>query len=118
MRKVVPRPEVLLLTRKKNFVIETGRFQGRVQKRPLRICTSIIVVSPEPFSPTSSTSSATKVPENTEEDPNDFEPVDNGDIPKEYSSDQLYSQSISSVTNKITCQNLGQYRYRFIIQNI
>jgi len=61
------------------------------------------VVTPDPFSPTASSSSAMKIPENTEEEPNDFEPVDNGDIQMEYSSDQLYSPSISSVTNKITC---------------
>jgi len=66
------------------------------------VCTSIIVVSPNPFSPIASTFSAMKIPENTEEEPNDFEPVDNGDIQMEYSSDQLYSPSISSVTNKIT----------------
>ena len=55
------------------------------------VCTSIIVVTPDPFSPTASTSAATKVPENTEEESNYFEPVDNGDIQMEYSSDQLYS---------------------------
>jgi hypothetical protein len=60
------------------------------------VCTSIIVVSLDPFCPTASTSSAMKVPENTEEEPIDFEPVDKGDIQMEYSSDQLYSPSISS----------------------
>jgi hypothetical protein len=80
------------------------------------VCKSIIVVSPDPFSPIASTSAATKVPENTEEEPNDFEPVYIGDIQMEYSSDQLYSPNISSVTNKITCQKLDQYSYHLIIQ--
>jgi hypothetical protein len=74
------------------------------------------VVSPDPFSPALSTSSVVKVPENTEDDPNVFKPVRNGDIQMEYSSDQFYSPSIGNVTNKITCQNLGQYNYHLINQ--
>ena len=42
------------------------------------ICTSTVVVSPEPLSPTPF-SSAMKTPQNTEEDPDDPEPAD-GDI--------------------------------------
>jgi hypothetical protein len=34
------------------------------------------IVSPDPFPPTPSTSSALKTPENTEEDPEDAEPAD------------------------------------------
>jgi hypothetical protein len=43
-------------------------------------CTSTVVISPDPLSPTPSTSSAMKTPENTEEEPDDPEPSDEGDI--------------------------------------
>ena len=116
MRKVVPRPKVLLLNRKTALSLKQADFRD-VFKEGLQGCpTAIIVVSPDPFSHTASTSSAMKLPENTEEESNDFEPVDNGDIQMDNSSDQLYSPSISSVTNKITCQKLGQYSYYLIIQ--
>jgi hypothetical protein len=39
------------------------------------------------LSPTPSTFSEVKTPENTEEDPDDPEPADEGDIQMEYSSD-------------------------------
>ena len=52
------------------------------------------VISPDPLSPTSSTSSATKTPENIEDNPDDSEQAGEGDIQMEYSSDQLYSTSI------------------------
>jgi hypothetical protein len=57
------------------------------------IYTSTVVVSPDPLSPTPSTSSALKAPENIEEDPD-------GDIQMEYCADQLYSSSIGAVTKK------------------
>jgi hypothetical protein len=50
-------------------------------------CTSTVVVSPNPLSPTPSTSSAIKTPESTEEDPDDPEPADDGDIQMEYCCD-------------------------------
>ena len=40
-----------------------------------------------PFFPTPSTSSAMNIPENTEEDPHDPEPADEGYIEMEHSSD-------------------------------
>jgi hypothetical protein len=40
------------------------------------VCTWTIVVPPHPWSPTPSTLSAIKTPENTEEDPDDSEPAD------------------------------------------
>ena len=46
---------------------------------------STIVLSPDILSPSSSSSSTLKTPENTEEDPDDHEPVDEGDIHIEYS---------------------------------
>jgi hypothetical protein len=45
------------------------------------------VVSPDPLSPAPSIYSAIKTLENTEEDPDDGEPADEGDICVEYSSD-------------------------------
>jgi hypothetical protein len=45
------------------------------------------------LTPAPSTLSATKTPQDTEEDSNDTEPADEQSIPVEYSSDQLYSQS-------------------------
>jgi hypothetical protein len=49
------------------------------------VCTSTVVVSPEPLPLTPSTSSAMKTPENKEEDPDDPEPAD-GHIQMEHSS--------------------------------
>jgi hypothetical protein len=43
------------------------------------VCTPVIVVSPNSMSPTPSTFTATMTPENTEEDPDDPEPADEGD---------------------------------------
>jgi hypothetical protein len=57
------------------------------KKASRSVCTSTTVVSPDPLSPTPSTSSATKIPEHTEEDPDDPELADAGDIQMEYSSD-------------------------------
>jgi hypothetical protein len=45
------------------------------------------VVPPDPLSPIPSTSPATTIPENTEEDADDPEPVDEGDIQNYYSSE-------------------------------
>ena len=61
------------------------------------VCTSTIVLSPDLLSPTSSSSSALKTPENTE-DPDDREPVDEGDTHIEYSCALLYNASIETVT--------------------
>jgi hypothetical protein len=56
------------------------------------------VVSPEPFSPPPTTSSAMKTPENATEDPNDPKLADGGYIQMEYYFDQLYSPSMGAVT--------------------
>jgi hypothetical protein len=50
------------------------------------VCTSAFVVYSDPLSPTPSMSSAMKTPENTEEDPDNPEPADEGDIQMEYPS--------------------------------
>jgi hypothetical protein len=51
------------------------------------VCTSTIVVSPDPLSPTPTTYSALMTPENAEKDPDDPEPADEGDTQVEYSPD-------------------------------
>jgi len=48
---------------------------------------SASTVLPDPLSPTPSTSSAAKTPENIEDDPDDPERAGEGDIQMEYSSD-------------------------------
>lgn len=55
------------------------------KKATKNVCTSTILVSPDPLSLTSAVSSAMKTPKNTEEDPNDPDP--DGDNQKECSSD-------------------------------
>lgn len=57
------------------------------RKAPKSVSTSTILVSLDPFSATSSTSSAMKTPQNTEKYPDDPEPADEGAIQMEYSSD-------------------------------
>jgi hypothetical protein len=57
------------------------------KKASKSVYTSTIVVSPAPSSPTPSTSSVTKTPENIDKDPNEPEPVAEGDIQIHYSSD-------------------------------
>jgi hypothetical protein len=51
------------------------------------VAISTNVISPDPLSPTPSASSATKTPENTEDDPDDSEQAGEGDIQMEYPSD-------------------------------
>jgi hypothetical protein len=75
--------------------------------------------SPDPMSPTPSTSSDMKTPGKTEKDPDDPEPAYEGDIQMDYSSDSCTVQPKYRNTNKkITCKNLGQYRYHLIIWDI
>jgi hypothetical protein len=50
------------------------------------LCTSTVLESPDPLSPTPSTYLAMKTPEKTE-DPDEPEPADEGYIQMEYSSD-------------------------------
>ena len=56
------------------------------KKASTSVCSSTVVVSPDPPSPTPLTSSAMNTPENTQEDPDDLEPPYEGDIHVEYSS--------------------------------
>jgi hypothetical protein len=56
------------------------------KKASKSVYTLIVLVSPDPFSPTP-TSSAMKTPVNTEDNTYDPEPADEGDIHMKYSSD-------------------------------
>ena len=56
------------------------------KKASKNVCTSTVLVSPDPLSPTP-TFSAMKAPENTEQNPDDLEPAGEGDIQLEYTSD-------------------------------
>ena len=51
------------------------------------VYTATVAVFPDPSPPTPSTSSAMITPENTEQDPDDPKPADDGDIHKEHPSD-------------------------------
>ena len=64
-------------------------------------CTSAVVVSPDPLSPTSTQ-------ENTKEDPDEPELADERGIQMEYTSNELYRPRVGAVT-KYTSKNLGQY---------
>jgi hypothetical protein len=57
------------------------------RKASKSVGTSTIVVSLDHFSATPSTSSSMKTPQNTEKNPDNPEPADEGDICMEYSSD-------------------------------
>jgi hypothetical protein len=57
------------------------------KKASKSVCTSTLVVSPDPSSPTPWISSTMKMPENEEQDPEDPESAEEGDIQMEYSSD-------------------------------
>jgi hypothetical protein len=69
----------LLFTRKKASSVKQAYLNDMFERASKGACTSTTVVSPDPLSPTLSTSSDMKTPENTQEDPNDPEPGDNGD---------------------------------------
>jgi hypothetical protein len=58
-----------------------------IKEVPRTVCTSTVVVSPGPLSPTLSTSAAIRTPKNTGEDHDDPELADEGDIQVEHSSD-------------------------------
>ena len=96
--------------------MKQANLKDLLKKSSRTACTSNVVVSPDPFSPTPLTSSTMKTSENAEGDPDDPEQAD-GDIQMEYSSEWLYSSSIGPVT-RLACKNLGHYRYCLIIWNI
>jgi hypothetical protein len=57
------------------------------KKASVNVCTSTAVVSSDHLSPTTSTCSARKTPGNTEEDPDDPQPAEDGGIQIKYTSD-------------------------------
>ena len=57
------------------------------KKASVNVCTWTAVVSSDPPSPTTSTCSARKTPENTEEEPDDPQPADDVGIQINYTSD-------------------------------
>lgn len=66
----IQRPNILLFTRgKKSVINEIGKSGGHVQKVSRNVCTSAVVISPDPLSYSPSTSSAVKTPENIKHDP-------------------------------------------------
>jgi hypothetical protein len=77
--------------------LKQADLRDMLKKTSKSVCTSTILVSPGPFSPTPSTASNMKTPENAEEDPGDPKLTDEGDMQLQY-SDQLYSPSIGAVT--------------------
>jgi len=50
------------------------------------VCIPITVESPDPLSLIPSTSTAVRITENSDKDPDDLEPADEGDIQMEYRS--------------------------------
>jgi hypothetical protein len=69
----MPKLEVLQFTPKNSFINETGRSQGHVQKVSKGVYMSMVVVSPDPLSPTPRNSSPVKTPEDIEKDLYDAE---------------------------------------------
>jgi hypothetical protein len=61
------------------------------------VCTSAVVLSPDPLSPTPSIPSNMKTPENTD-DPDDPQPTEEGDIQMENSFDKVHIPGIRVVT--------------------
>ena len=86
------------------------------KKASKSVCISTVAF-PDLLCPAPWTSAAKKIPEIKGEDPDYPEPTDEGDIQTELLL--LVVQPIyKSGNNKITCENLRQYRYRLVICNI
>jgi hypothetical protein len=78
LRQGVPKHKQLLFTRKNASSMKQADFSNMFKNASKTVCTSNAVASPDPLSPTSSTSSAIKTPEHTKQDP-DNPPADKGD---------------------------------------
>jgi len=83
LKRVVPRLRLLLFTRKKRPIYETGRSQEHIKNGLKPKCLWNL---PTPPSPPPSTSSTVKTP-NHKKNPDDPEPADEGHFQMEYSSD-------------------------------
>jgi len=64
--------------------VKLAYLRDKFKKAPKSVCTSTVVVSPDPMSPTPSTFLAMKIPENIEKEPDKPEAAD-ADIQMEYS---------------------------------
>jgi len=64
--RVVPIPEVMLFTRKKASLLKQTDLGVMFKKASEYVCTSIIVLSPDPSSPIPSVTSAMNIIESTE----------------------------------------------------
>jgi hypothetical protein len=62
---MIPRPEILLFTKKKASAMKRADLRDMFKKASNSVCTSTVVVSPDPLPPTPSTSEAMKTPGNT-----------------------------------------------------
>jgi hypothetical protein len=83
LRRAAPKPEVFLFYQENASSVK----QADVSDASNRVCNSTVVVSPHPLSSASSTFSAMKTPEYTEEEPDDPQPADDEGIQMDYSSD-------------------------------
>jgi hypothetical protein len=98
VRRVMPRLEVFALYQKKASSMKLADLRDMFKKASKQVCTSTIVVSPDPLSPTPTTLSTVKTAENTDDDPDGSEPEDEGDIHMKYSPGWLCSLHIGVVT--------------------
>jgi len=64
--------------------MEQADLRGMFKMSPKSVCTSIIIVCPDPLSPTPSISLAMETPENTVEDRDDPQPADEGHTHKTF----------------------------------
>lgn len=74
------------------------------------VCTSTVVVCPDPLFPTPLPLKNMKIPENTEEDSYDPKLAGEGDIQMKYSW-LVMQPKFQNSNKKVTCMNLGQYRW-------
>jgi hypothetical protein len=65
--------------------VKQADFRDMFKKASKSVCTSTAVVSPDPLSPAPSATSPMRTSGNTEKDPIDPKPADEGDIQMEYS---------------------------------
>jgi hypothetical protein len=79
-----PKTENFSLYQIKASSMKQTYLRDMFKKASRSVCTSTIVVSPDPLSPTRSTPAATKTQKITEQDPDHYEPADEGHIQMEY----------------------------------
>jgi hypothetical protein len=79
LRRFVPGLEILVFTRKKKSSLKKTDLRDIFTKASKTVHTCNILVSPDPLFLTAATSSALKIPENTEEGP-DNSVLGDGDI--------------------------------------